>query len=196
MKQIEITVKVYSSLEEASAILEKIGFKKIRESRVEDTYLTQNKQRLNKKNILEVLSSCVLLRYLKINDKETFRKITYKRKEYKNNQVVSEEKINLDCENLKDAKRLFEALKFEKLVDVNYDVVVFEKDGLELAFQNVEKLGLLLEFENLGDFTNVSTQKIIEEKQKMITRLKNFGLKVSEDFDVKKAFELVSLELD
>ena len=41
MKQIEITTRVNESLESAVKKLEKQGFKKIRESRVEDTYLTQ-----------------------------------------------------------------------------------------------------------------------------------------------------------
>ena len=83
MKQIEITTRVNETLEEAIKKLEKHGFKKVRESKVKDIYLTQKKKDLNKKNIIEILSSCVLLRYLKINDEQVIKKITYKNKRYK-----------------------------------------------------------------------------------------------------------------
>ena len=83
MKQIEITVRVNDSLKKVSKNLEKQGFKKIRESRIEDKYLTQNKKKISKKNIIDVLKSCVLVRYLRVNNEQEFKKITYKCKEYK-----------------------------------------------------------------------------------------------------------------
>lgn len=191
MKQIEITTRVNETLEEAIKKLEKHGFKKVRESKVKDIYLTQKKKDLNKKNIIEILSSCVLLRYLKINDEQVIKKITYKNKVYDDNQVISEEKINLNCEDLNIAYKLFQALKFEKLTEVKYDVLVMEKNNLEFAFQNVNNLGLLLEYENLNDFKEKSNEEILEEKKTMIKELKSYGLNISNEIDVKKAYELV-----
>lgn len=191
MKQIEVTTRVNCSLEEAVKILERQGFKKIRESRIEDAYLTQKVKELKKDNIVDILSSCVLLRYLKVNNEQTFKKITYKSKIYSGSTVISEDKINLDCEDLKKAEKLFKMLDFEKLVDVKYDVIVMAKGKLEFAFQNVEGLGLLLEYENLNDFNNVSNSKIIEEKEKMIKEIRSYHLNVTDEYDVKKAYELV-----
>lgn len=191
MKQIEITTRVNGTLEEAIKELEKHGFKKIRESRIEDIYLTQRKQELNKKNIIQILSSCVLLRYLKVDNEKVMKKITYKNKVYDGTQVISEEKINLNCEDLEKAFKLFKALNFEKLTDVKYDVLVMAKGDLEFAFQNVENLGLLVEYENLNDFDGKSNEEILEEKKKMIIELKSYGLDVTDEFDVKKAYELI-----
>ena len=191
MKQIEIPTRVNETLEEAIKKLEKHGFKKVRESKVKDIYLTQKKKDLNKKNIIEILSSCVLLRYLKINDEQVIKKITYKNKVYDDNQVISEEKINLNCEDLNIAYKLFQALKFEKLTEVKYDVLVMKKNNLEFAFQNVNNLGLLLEYENLNDFEEKSNEEILEEKKIMIKELKSYGLNISNEIDVKKAYELV-----
>ena len=81
MKQIEITVKVNENLEKASKKLECLGFKIIRESNIDDIYMTSKIEELNANNIQYVLKNSILLRNLKLKDKE-LKKITYKNKEY------------------------------------------------------------------------------------------------------------------
>ena len=66
-----------------------------------------------------------------------------------------------------------------------------KKNNLEFAFQNVNNLGLLLEYENLNDFEEKSNEEILEEKKTMIKELKSYGLNISNEIDVKKAYELV-----
>ena len=80
MKQIEVTLKVNSTLEEIDTNLKKQGFNIIRKSRIEDKYMCSESYVLNKNNILDVLNHSVLLRYLCVDNKETFKKITYKNK--------------------------------------------------------------------------------------------------------------------
>ena len=191
MKQIEITVRVNDSLKKVSKNLEKQGFKKIRESRIEDKYLTQNKKKISKKNIIDVLKSCVLVRYLRVNNEQEFKKITYKCKEYKDDTVISETKINVSIDDTTKAEELFKKLGFNTLVEVNYDVIVYEKDGLELAFQEVEGLGLLLEYENTKDFSGIDDKEILKEKEKMAQEIKKFNINIGDDYDIKKAYELV-----
>ena len=191
MKQIEITVRVNDSLKKVSKNLEKQGFKKIRESRIEDKYLTQNKKKISKKNIIDVLKSCVLVRYLRVNNEQEFKKITYKCKEYKDDTVISETKINVSIDDTSKAEELFKKLGFNTLVEVNYDVIVYEKDGLELAFQEVEGLGLLLEYENTKDFSGIDDKEILKEKEKMAQEIKKFNINIGDDYDIKKAYELV-----
>lgn len=191
MKQIEVTVKVKNTLGEIDELLTSKGFKLIRKSRVEDDYVCPKELKVDKNNILEVLSSCVLIRYLKTAEAE-YKKLTYKNKEYsKDGVVISEEKINVSIDDTKKAQELFEKINFKKLVSVHYDVIVYSNNNCEFAFQNVEGLGLLLEFENENDFEGVSDETIVSEKQKMYEIIKTYGIKVENNYDIKKAYELV-----
>lgn len=81
MKQIEITVKVNENIEEAFKKLKILGFNIIRESDINDIYMTSKLQELNKNNIQYILKNSILLRNIKLTDKE-LKKITYKNKEY------------------------------------------------------------------------------------------------------------------
>ena len=77
MKQIEVTVRINESFEKASKKLENLGFKIIRESDIDDIYMTSKFKELNANNIQYVLKNSILLRNLKLKDKEV-KKITYK----------------------------------------------------------------------------------------------------------------------
>ncbi len=194
MKQIEITVRVEDEFEKIVNILAQNGFSKLRVSRVEDKYLSQSYASLEENNFIDILSSCVLLRYLKVNSdssEKVFKKITYKNKKYLNNHVISEEKINVNCDDLEEAEKLFNCLGYKKIVDVNYDVIVYSKDDVELAFQNVEGLGMLLEYENNKDFSLATDDEILEEKKRMWDYISSLGINIGEDYDIKKAYELL-----
>lgn len=195
MKQIEVTVKVNNSLEQVDSILTKQGFKPIRNSRIEDKYMTNQYKKLTKDNILEILKNCVLVRFLNVNNKEIFKRITYKEKVYSGSIVISEEKTNVIIDSTEKAEELFEKLGFKKIVEVNYDVIVYEKNGIELAFQNVENLGLLLEYESSKDYTKFSDEDIICEKKKMLNKIKKLNINIGNDYDIKKAYELILKEL-
>ena len=84
MKQIEVTVRINESFEKASKKLENLGFKIIRESDIDDIYMTSKFKELNANKIQYVLKNSILLRNLKLKDKEV-KKITYKNKEYDSN---------------------------------------------------------------------------------------------------------------
>lgn len=190
MRQIEITVRVKEPLDKAINKLEKLGFKNIRESNVDDVYMTQLKDKLNKENIQYILSNSVLLRYLNVNGKE-FKKISYKNKVYDNGNVISEKKVNVECNSLESAKQLFECLNFEELVEVKYNVLVMEKNGIELAFQYGNDIGVLIEYENKNDFSNKTNEEIRLEKENMYNYIKKSGIEITEEIDVKKAWELI-----
>lgn len=190
MRQIEITVRVKEPLDKAIIKLEKLGFKNIRESNVDDVYMTQLKDKLNKENIQYILSNSVLLRYLNVNGEE-FKKISYKNKVYDNGNVISEKKVNVECNSLESAKQLFECLNFEELVEVKYNVLVMEKNGIELAFQYGDDIGVLIEYENKNDFSNKTNEEIRLEKENMYNYIKKSGIEITEEIDVKKAWELI-----
>jgi len=189
MKEVEITVTVNEKLNSAINKITNLGFEKIRESYIKDTYLTQFENELNK-GIEEVMNKSVLLRFLNANGEE-FKKITYKHKDYKDGKLISETKINLNCEDLDKAYQLFTALGFKELITVKYVCPVYEKNGFELAFQEVEGLGLLLEVESILNLDNATNLEILNEKKNMYQKLLNLGLIIGSDLDVKKAKELI-----
>lgn len=195
MKQIEVTTRVNQTLEEVGKVLIGQGFQLIRKSRIEDKYMTQSSNELRKENVLEILKKCVLIRYLCVDGTQTFKKLTYKNKVYKDDVVISEEKINVNIDDINKAEKLFAALDFENIIDVNYDVIVYQKGDIEFAFQEVKNLGLLLEYENLNDFDGYSEEQIILEKKKMLEEIRSYQLDITEDYDVKKAFELITNKL-
>ena len=128
---------------------------------------------------------------MKVEGKE-FKKITYKYKNVdKDENIISETKININCEDLSEAEELFENLGFELLIIVKYKVKVYEKDGIELAFQNVEGLGSMIEYENAEDFENKNIEEIKKVKQKMEEKIESFGILIEKGNDVKKAKELI-----
>ena len=191
MKQIEITVRLDENMQNAIRKLEKQGFKKIRESQIDDVYMTAKLKELNKDNIQTILKKSVLLRSLKLENKE-IKKITYKNKETdKDGDIISEQKINLDCSDLEKAKDLFEHLEFEELIRVRYKVTVYGKGKVEYAFQDVENLGVLIEYENMNDFEGKSLDEINTVKKNMFEEIKNTGINLTEEKDVKKAYELI-----
>lgn len=191
MKQIEITTRVNNSLEEVDDILVKQGFKVIRKSRIEDNYKTSLYEKLTKNNILDILSKCVLVRYLNVDNNQEFKKLTYKNKVYDGETVISEEKINVNIDDVNKADKLLESIGLRTIVNVNYDVIVYSNESIELCFQNVDGLGLLLEYENENDFDGRSNDDILKEKYHMLEEIKKYNLNITDDIDVKKAFELI-----
>ena len=51
----------------------------------------------------------------------------------------------------------------------------------------VEKLGTLIEYENKKNFEGKTLKEINNVKQEMFQEIKNTGVKISEDMDIKKA---------
>lgn len=191
MKQIEITVRLVEKIEEAIQKLKNGGFKKIRESDIDDIYLSNLKIEMKKENIQDFLKHSVLLRNLKLNGEE-LKKITYKNKEFDSNgNVITEQKVNIDCNDLLKAKKLFEYLGFYQLIEVKYHVIVYEKNGKEFAFQIVDNLGTLIEYENINDFEGKTVLEIDSEKNKMLQDIKECNICITDEYDVKKAFELI-----
>lgn len=191
MKRIEITTYVNNTLQEVDDILKRQGFKVIRKSKIKDIYKTLKYNELNKNNILNILSESVLIRYLKVNDKDEYKKLTYKNKIYDNDIVISEEKINVTIDDINKMNKLLELIGLKTIANVNYDVIVYSNDDIEFCFQSVENLGLLLEYENKNDYDGYTNEEILSEKFKMLKEIQKYGLNISNDIDVKKAFELI-----
>lgn len=194
MKEVEVTLEVKNTMEEVFEILKSKGFRLNKKAFVNDLYLCPNLQDLNHDNIQQKLSQSVILRYLKDSGVE-YKKITYKNKTTADGIVVSETKINLNCEDLDKAELLFSHLGFQVLVRVKYDVYEFQKENLKFALQDVAGLGLLLECEGKENYDNMSVEELILKKKELSNEIKNIGLRLGNDFDIKKSDFLIRRRL-
>ena len=145
--------------------------------------------------IASAVKDSIIIIYLLVNNSEVYKKLTYKNKVYNDNVVISEEKINVSIDSIENAEKLLIALGFKNIIEVKYDVIVYKKDDIELAFQDVENLGLLLEFESTKDYEGYAYDEILLEKKKMLDIVRSFGIDTTDDYDIKKAYELIKKEV-
>ena len=187
MKEIEITVKVFDSVEKTKDILARQGLKIIDTYSTKDIYLSQDTNL--SQSIESVLNKSVILRQI-VTPSKVIKKIVHKNKVYNGDTLLYEDKINLKCEDLENAKLLFEALGFKELVIVQYDSFVYQKQGLELSFQNVKDLGLLLEIES--DKKNLESEEdVMHEKRRLYNLAKSLSLNIGDELNIKKAKALI-----
>ena len=194
MKQVEITLKVNNNFDEIDDILTNKGFEVIKKNRIEDIYLSQYVDELKEDNIPFILEKSVLIRRLIINDRD-INSIMYKDKKYENGDQVYEEKISVDIDDIEKAKKIFFKLGFKKLVEVNYDYSVYSDGEREIVFQDVEGLGMMLEYESNEDFEGKPIESINEEKDRLIKDIKSLGLSIEDNTDIRKAIELIKKSL-
>lgn len=187
MKEIEITVKVFDSVEKTKDILARQGLKIVDTYSTKDIYLSQDTNL--SQSIESVLNKSVILRQI-ITPSKVIKKIVHKNKVYDGDTLLYEDKINLKCEDLENAKLLFEALDFKELVIVQYDSFVYQKESLELSFQNVKDLGLLLEIES--DKKKLESEEdVMQEKRRLYNLAKSLSLNIGDELNIKKAKALI-----
>lgn len=187
MKEIEITVKVFDSVEKTKDILARQGLKIIDIYSTKDIYLSQDTNL--SQSIESMLNKSVILRQI-VTPSKVIKKIVHKNKVYDGDTLLYEDKINLKCEDLENAKLLFEALDFKELVIVQYDSFVYQKEGLELSFQNVKDLGLLLEIES--DKKKLESEEdVMQEKRRLYNLAKSLSLNIGDELNIKKAKALI-----
>ena len=56
-------------------------------------------------------------------------------------------------------------------------------------------MGILLEYENEKDFEGKTNEEILSCKKNMVEEIKKYGLLVDDDYDIKKAYELIKQQL-
>lgn len=187
MREIEITVKVFDSVEKTKDILARQGLKIVDTYSTKDIYLSQDTNL--SQSIESVLNKSVILRQI-VTPSKVIKKIVHKNKVYDGDTLLYEDKINLKCEDLENAKLLFEALGFKELVIVQYDSFVYQKEGLELSFQNVKDLGLLLEIESDKKKLE-SEENVMHEKRRLYNLAKSLSLNIGDELNIKKAKALI-----
>lgn len=194
MQTIEITVKVNESKSSTAKKLIENGFVQTSDEYGDDIYMTQELDKLNKDNILEILNNSVILRHHHGKYREERKWIVTKNKNYKDNQVTSEEIISVKINDIDKMKKILEKSGYKELVRKNQYFNDYTKNNMVFILEEVENIGLLIEYENKNDFTNKTSEEIIKEKERMYNTIKETGINISEDYDIKKAYELIKMK--
>ena len=191
MKTIEITVKVYDEKEQVKQILLDNGFKQTSDEYGDDIYMSKDIELLKKDNILDILNSSLILRHHHGLYREERKWIVYKDKQYKDGNVMNEEIISVKIDDIDKMKKILENIGYKELVRKNQYFNDFTKENTVFILEEVKDIGLLIEYENKNDFTNKTDEEIIRVKKEMYNTIKELGINIGEDLDIKKARDLI-----
>lgn len=183
--QNEITVKVKCEINDIKCLLNEKGFKITGYFNMKDIYYVPKSLKLNDKSNREILSSCILLRYIKTND-GIIKRLTFKDKEYNSNgEIIKQKAINCGVYSITDANNFLKSIGYKKLMSIKEEDTVFNKDDIELCVKEVSDY-TLIEIEEKDSIGLRTTNEIIDT-------LKKLSLPIEENnYFVKKA----EIELD
>lgn len=150
MKELEITVKVNSNYEELHSDLEKIGFKKTKETLMYDTYMIDKNIDISNTKDLDILSKCIIVRNV-----DNYNTFIYKIKEYDEEEnIISQQKIECKIDNINDGIKLLNMLNYKELLNIKSELIFYKRDDLDILVQIVNDDFILIEMED-EKFDNV-----------------------------------------
>ncbi len=185
MAETEITVQVFEDLMTTCNKLENLGFEKTRKFVIKDWYFSKySDKELNNLGYGKAISSSVLVR--EIVGKNNEKVLCYKAKIIDDDgNVVSEEKIATEIEDVDKTILLLNLAGLNMWEEVKNKTIIYKKDNIEFALQDVENLGVFIEMEESDEMKSL----INEEKFARLKRIvKNFGLKLGKDYSCKKVY--------
>lgn len=186
MKETEITVQVFNSLNEIYDILEKQKFKIVEQYILNDYYFSKFvNQQLNSLTYPQIIANSFLVREV-ITENEKKSQLCYKNKtlDDKGN-VIAEEKVRTKVQNLDETLKIFKLAGINRWCSLNQHIICYKKEGFEIMLQIVEGLGVFIEYEEDKSMVGMTEQQKIEF---MFNNLKSIGLKLGKDYSCKKVY--------
>ena len=183
----EITVQVFVDEDEAIKAILGLGFEKLRDFYMNDSYFSRySTNKLKKMQYKNVIKNSFLVREFIGDDDKVL--LIYKNKVIKNDVVLMEEKVNAKLDAKENTVKILKLAGLNNWCNANQHLTIFSKDGFEFALQNVENLGLFIEYEEDESIKGLEPQEKIE---KMVVKLKSLGLKLGDDYGCKKPFMIL-----
>lgn len=141
-EELELTVELPYSLEEAKSMLENQGFSLEETGILEDLYM---KPKVNDHMaLLELLNDSILIR----KEGNYFTGFVLKKKRYNGDGTLQkDQKLYLKVEDLKQGKTFLELIGYEAFVFLKQDIYRYRKETIDLLLQDVKGLGIFLEYE-------------------------------------------------
>lgn len=183
----EITVEVFESEENAIRHLMNLGFEKLRQFNMNDSYFSKHStNKLKKMQYKNVIKNSLIVREFVGHDDKVL--LLYKNKVVKNDVVLMEEKVNAKLSDKASAVKVLKLAGLNNWCNANQHLTIFRKGDFEFALQMVEGLGLFIEYEEDETVTGLKPNEKIE---KMIEKLSGLGLKLGNDYACKKPFMIL-----
>lgn len=183
----EITVQVFAEENEAIKTIQCLGFKKLRQFFMNDSYFSKYSiNRLKSMQYKNVIKNSFLVREFIGHDDKVL--LIYKNKVVKNDVVLMEEKVNAGLDSKQNAVKVLKLAGLNNWCNANQHLTIFRKGNFEFALQYVEGLGLFIEYEEDESVAGLEPE---EKIKKMIEKLSGLGLKLGDDYACKKPFMLL-----
>lgn len=188
MRETEITVEV---LEEKQTLIDKLincGFVQQCEFTMHDKYYSPIPLVILKGNNFEtIIRNSFLLRTIKEikeSKNQEINLLIYKDKQFdKQGNVVSEEKVQTSLNSTEKHYEIFKKAGFNPYATILSSNVVFKKEEVELVIQDVEGVGIFIEFEEYESISHLPPKEKIEVLKNTLLSLK---LSLGTNFSCKK----------
>ena len=176
MKEIEILVKLYSSLEEAKEVLKKFDFINTQDT-TDIYYYDPLRNELKPNDNLEI-NQCLRLRTK--NDKHC---ITYKIDHFDDTgKWVYSDEYETNVDDIETLKRIFDCLGFKILLTIHNVKEIYKYKNYEISLEDVDNLGCFIEVEYCTN-KDVDVSKI---KKEIWSFVEDMGLDVSQEVEMGK----------
>ncbi len=183
----EITVQVHEPLENIFEKLKKKSYKLEESVVMRDKYFSKfTVKKLLSLKYKTVLANSFLIR--SFDGEENSAKIVYKNKVIKGDTVLMEEKISTKIGSLEDAEKVFLMAGLTNWCNLVQHMYIFKNGKMEMAVQDVENLGIFIEYE---EDESVSGLPVQEKITKMKEKLKEIGFVLGNDYGCKKPFMML-----
>lgn len=177
MREVEILTEVLDTKDKALKALACFNFVGVK--RTLDIYFFNPKEDELKPNKDGFLNKCFRLR-----KKGNKNYLAYKVDNFDKNRFwLYSEEHEVEVSDFEECLEILRLLGFEVLVEIENEKHIYLKDEYEIAFEDVKKLGLFLEVEQIGvkDGDNITTIK-----QKIWDFIKGLGIQVGHELNAGK----------
>ena len=175
MKEIEVLVEVYDSIDKVKDIFNKFDYKGNKVT-IDEYYYDPMRDTL-KPDKDNQLSHCLRLR-----QKNNEYSITYKDDVFNNGKWLYSNEYETKVESIEMIKEIFNRLGLIKFIEINNLKETYVYNDYEIVIENVKDLGLFLEVEYCTN-DDVDVKEIKKEIQSFID---NLGINVSSELNMGK----------
>lgn len=182
MRETEITVQIFNSLDEIKEILQSQGYKLTCDYKLIDWYFSKYDD-VKEMDYPTLLKNSFLVRYS--TDKPSCV-LCYKDKEIdKFGNVISEVKYKTHTEDPNKAVEIFTKAGLNLWNILKTHLLCYKKEDIEFAVQIVDGLGIFIEYEEIPAMEKLSPQ---EKINRLVNTIKSLGLDIGEDYSCKKVY--------
>ena len=152
---------------------------------IKDIYMIDKKYK-NIEDKLELLKHAILIRDIIEENKET-KQITYKYKEYdENGNITKQGKTNCKINSIEEAVNLFNALGYEKLININDHLLVYANKDDEFVIECVNNKHIYIEIEDKCNYID----KCYKSDEEMKDAINKYNLPLKQNnYYAKKALD-------